>query len=170
MSMRLVDAPLEIELSIYNDQEALQREFQRLSGVDDDAIGQFVRRAKARGETHETDNVLLQLLVELHRKVDRLEKLYKHEEEKLEALNIQAAITAIGYEHIQLKEPVLKADTTYYARIMMPVYPQRLVPLFVKAIDENHAKILQMHENDITDYNAYVAARERIMIRQMKGL
>lgn len=167
--MRLVDAPLSMVFSLYEEQEALMREFQRFSGVDDDAIGQFIKRAKARGETQETDNVLLQLIVELHRKVDRVEKLLKEEEEHLEELEQNADIVAIGYEHIQLKQAGLLPNTTYYARIMMPIYPQRNIALFVQAVDTNHAKISQMHERDIADWNAYVAARERIMIRQIKG-
>ena len=50
----------------------------------------------------------------------------------------------------------------------MPTFPQREVPVYLEAKSENLAKILVMHDRDIKDWDAYVAARERVMIRESK--
>ena len=54
---RLITAILKIEFSEYN--EKLKEEFDTLGSEMDDPIGQFIKLAKARGETRETDSVLL---------------------------------------------------------------------------------------------------------------
>ena len=58
----------------------------------------------------------------------------------------------------------------YYARLDIPFFPQRDVPLYFVAIDEYVAEIVVMHDRDIKDYNAFIAARERAIIREKKGL
>lgn len=169
MSIRLIPAPLNITFSeVSQNSELYEREFQQLSAADDDAIGQWIKLAKAKGDTQETDKVLLQLIVELHRKIDNLERLIKEEEAERLELSYQSDIQSIGFEHFELKEPLLETSKKYYGRIMMPVYPKRDVPLFFEAISTTQAQILKMHDRDITEWNAYVTARERIMIRQMK--
>lgn len=169
MSIRLIPAPLNITFSeVSQNSELYEREFQQLSAADDDAIGQWIKLAKAKGDTQETDKVLLQLIVELHRKIDNLERLIKEEEAERLELSYQSDIQSIGFEHFELKEPLFETSKKYYGRIMMPVYPKRDVPLFFEAISTTQAQILKMHDRDITEWNAYVTARERIMIRQMK--
>lgn len=169
MSIRLIPAPLNITFSeVSQNSELYEREFQQLSAADDDAIGQWIKLAKAKGDTQETDKVLLQLIVELHRKIDNLERLIKEEEAERLELSYQSDIQSIGFEHFELKEPLFETSKEYYGRIMMPVYPKRDVPLFFEAISTTQAQILKMHDRDITEWNAYVTARERIMIRQMK--
>ncbi len=167
--MRLVDAPLDISFSPYNDEEEILREFNHLSESDDDPVGQWVKMAKARGETSESDQVLLTLLVELHRKVDELSDYVKKSEKNLLSLDKKAQIQRIGFEYFELKNEVFIKDKIYYGRILMPVFPKREVPMFFKALDEKIAFIQQIHERDEKDYNAYVTARERVMIRQMKA-
>ena len=169
MALRLIPAPLTILFSEDPDKDPnFEREYQQLSAADDDAIGQWIKLAKAKGDTQETDKILLQLIVELHRKVDHLERLIKKEEPKRLSMSHEADIESIGFEHFELKEPLLTSHHTYYGRISMPVYPKRDVPLFFKALNSKQAQIIKMHERDITEWNAYVTARERIMIRQMK--
>ncbi len=169
MSIRLVTAPLEIDFDFAKSgAEEFEREYQSLSESDDDPIGQWLKIAKARGETKETDPVLLNLLVELHRKVDQLTQIVKNEEPKRIPLSMHAEIEAIGFEHFRLKEPLLQKSERYYGRIAMPVFPKRDVAIWFEALDSRVAKIVRMHERDIKEWNSYVTARERIMIREMK--
>ena len=166
---RLVPAPISIAFSEADlDKEAYEREFQSLSESDDDPISQWLKLAKARGETAESDPVLLNLLVELHRKVDALEAFLKNEVPKRLSLTSEADIESIGFEHFKLKEPLLEAGKIYYGRIEMPVHPKRDVGVFFKALSEDLAEITRMHERDEKEWAAYMTARERILIRELR--
>lgn len=166
---RLINAPLEICFDVFNNDEMILREFEMLSESDDDPVGQWLKLAKARGETSDSDQVLLTLIVELHRKVDMLSDYIKNEQTKYISLTCKEQINSIGYENFLLNQNALQIGCEYYGRILMPVFPKRQVPIFFKAQSENLAKITKLHQRDLKDWNAYVAARERVMIRQMRG-
>ena len=166
---RLVPAPISIEFSQVDvDKEAYEREYQQLSESDDDPISQWLKLAKARGETAESDPVLLKLIVELHRKIDALEMFLKNETPKRISLTCEAEIESIGFEHFKLKEPLLEEGQTYYGRIDMPVHPRRDIGIFFQALSSTLAQITKMHERDEKEWAAYMTARERILIREMR--
>ena len=166
---RLVPAPISIQFSQAEvDTEAYEREYQQLSESDDDPISQWLKLAKARGETAESDPVLLKLMVELHRKVDALEMFLKNETPKRISLTCEAKIQAIGFEHFELKEALLEEGHTYYGRIDMPVHPRRDIGIFFKALSSSLVQIVKMHERDEKEWAAYMTARERILIREMR--
>ncbi len=168
--IRLVPAPLEIDFDPADaGKELFEREFQKLSETDEDPIGQWLKIAKARGETKETDPVLLHLMVELHRKMDELTRLVRHEEPERVALSHHASIEGVGFEHFALAEAQLNPGTIYYGRIEMPLFPKRDMGIWFEGVDEKLAKIVRMHERDEKEWNQYITARERVMIRQMKG-
>jgi hypothetical protein len=168
--VRLVPAPLDIAFDIgSSNPELFEREFQRLNESDDDPIGQWLKIAKARGETKETDPVLLNLIIELHRKVDQLTQIVKHEEPERVELPYQAHIESIGFEHFKLKEALLEPGQRYYGRIAMPLFPKRDMGVWFEVVDRQLAKIVRMHERDEKEWNSYVVARERVMIREIKG-
>jgi hypothetical protein len=168
--VRLVPAPLSIDFELAHPQrkEAFEREFQRLSESDDDPIGQWRKLAKARGETKESDPVLLHLLVELHRKVDQLTQIVKNEEPERLDLAQHGEIEAIGFEHFRLQEKALVPGERYYGRIEMPLFPRRDMGVWCEAQDERLGRILRLHERDEKEWSQYVVARERVMIREMK--
>jgi len=166
---RLVPAPISITFSEADvNLEEYEREFQSLSESDDDPISQWLKLAKARGETAESDPVLLNLLVELHRKVDALEAFLKNEVPKRLSLTQEAEIESIGFEHFKLKEPLLQKGKLYYGRVEMPVHPKRDVGIFFKALSEDLAEITRIHERDEKEWAAYMTARERILIRELR--
>jgi len=168
MSIRLIPTPLHINFE--EDKEEFKKEFDKLGAEIDDPIGQYIKLAKAKGETKETDKVLLELIVALHRKVDELTNLIQHKEKKLIPLKYSEEITHIGYEHFKLKNPILQPNQKYYGRLDIQFFPERDVPLYFIAVDKQIAEIIIMHDRDIKDYNAFVAARERALIREQKGL
>jgi len=168
-NIRLVPAPLKIGYDIADqNSDAYEREYQLLSESDDDPIGQWLKIAKAKGETKESDPVLLNLLVELHRKVDQLTQIVKNETPERIELSHSTEIESIGFEYFQLKEPRLKAGIRYYGRIEMPIFPKRDVPVWFVALDDKIARIERIHDRDEKEWNSYVVARERVMIREMK--
>ena len=78
--MRLVPANLDIVFEEVGGRESeFLREFDKLSGNEDDPLGAWMKRAKAKGDTKESDQVILTLLVELHRKFDELNAYIKNE-------------------------------------------------------------------------------------------
>ena len=165
--MRLIPAYVEIEFDELN--EKTKEEFDKLGAESDDPIGQYIKLAKARGETKDTDPVLLELLIALHRKVDELAALIKNEEKELLPLKYKSEIIKVGFEYFQIKDPLLTKGKKYYGRMKLPVFPPREVPVIFEGMSEDIAKIIHMHERDEKDYNAFITARERAIIREMKA-
>jgi hypothetical protein len=168
--VRLVNATLPLVFEVVETEETLfLKEFEQLSLNEEDPVGQWLKLAKARGEASESDPVVLTLLVEMHRKIDALSAYVKNEHVTYLPLAKAGEISKIGFEHFQLDGPILETGKHYYGRIAMPVFPKREFPLFFEALESNLAKIGRIHENDERDWNAYVTARERVMIRQIKA-
>ena len=166
--MRFIPAPLKIEFE--EDKIEFKEEYDKLGAEIDDPVGQYIKMAKARGETKESDKVLLELVIALHRKIDDLTNIIKNEKKELINLKYLTKITEIGYEYFKLKEPLLNKNQKYYGRIDIPFFPKREVPIYFIAVDKQIGEILIMHDRDIKDYNAFVAARERAIIREKKGI
>ena len=168
--IRFVPAVLKLHLEALheNNSENFRREYTALSEYEEDAIGQWLKIARARGETRDTDEVLLNLLVELHKKVDELTALVKNEEKKLLTLTHTTEILEIGFEYIRIEDPLFDRGREYYGRIEMPIFPKREMALYLKGIEPYVAEIILMHEKDMKDGNAYVVAKERAMIRELK--
>ena len=165
--MRLIPAYVEIEFDEFN--EKTKEEFDKLGAESDDPIGQYIKLAKARGETKDTDPVLLELLIALHRKIDELTALIKNEKKELLPLKYKSEIVKVGFENFEIKDNIFEVGKKYYGRMALPVFPPREVPVIFEAVDKNLAKIIHMHERDIKDYNAFITARERAIIREMKA-
>lgn len=170
MSVRLVNAPISLSFDRIGEREAdFEREYHQLSEADDDPISQWLKLAKARGETAESDPILLNLMIELHRKMDDLERLILDEKPVRVALAQEAMIESIGYGYFRLEKPLMQSQQVYYGRIEMPVHPKHDIGVFFKAEDANLAKIIKMHERDEKEWGVYLTARERVMIREMRG-
>ncbi|MDD5372485.1 MAG: hypothetical protein PHO62_03540 [Sulfurimonas sp.] len=169
MSVRLVSAPINIVFSkVDADKEAYLREYQYLSESEDDSINQWLKLARAKGETNDTDPVLLNLIVELHKKIDALERFLKNEEPKKLSLMYEIPIESIGFEHFKLSQDILEEGAEYYGRVEMPVRPRRDVCIFFTAIDKSLAKITKIHERENREWAAYLTARERVLIREAR--
>lgn len=168
--IRLIPAPIAMVFEdISTNSEMLEREFNQLNESDEDPIGQWLKLAKARGETNESDPVLLSLMVELHRKIDKLEQILTMNTPNRLVLSHESQIESIGFEHFKLKEEALEKGKRYYGRVEMPVHPKRDIPMFFEALSPSLAKITRIHERDEKEWASYMTARERVMIRQMKG-
>jgi hypothetical protein len=168
--MRFVDSVLTVSLEQVNEASIVefQKEYKILSDFEDDAVGQWLKLAKARGDTQESDEVLVTLLVELHKKIDALTAIIKDDEREFLELEHSLKICGVGFDHIKLEESVLEEGQEYYVRVSMPVFPVRQMPLFVKAVSKSIAEIVTMHHKDQQDWNSYVTSRERIEIRQKR--
>lgn len=166
---RLVNAPLKIAFEAVEEDALHVKEFEKISLSDEDPVGQWLKIAKARGEASESDPVLLTLMVELHRKIDALGAYVRNEHTQYLPLPFTGEIDQIGFGYFHLEGALLEVGKRYYGRILMPVFPKREFPLFFEAEAQDLAKMVRLHESDEKDWNAYVMARERLMIRQMKA-
>jgi len=168
-SPRLVPAPISIVFSEASQNEtAYEREYHQLSESDENALHQWLKMAKARGDTADTDPVLLQLLMELHNKIDALEMFLKDEQPQRISLVNEANIKAIGFEHFQIEEEILTEGIQYYGRIEMPVHPKRDIGIFFQAQSPTLAHITKVHDRDEKEWASYMTARERVLIREMR--
>ena len=166
---RLVKAPISLLFSEASlDKDVYEREYQQLNDSEDNPINQWLKMAKARGETSDTDPVLLNLVVELHNKIDALEMFLKNEEPVRVSLINEAQIESIGFEHFNLSSELLEEGQEYYGRIEMPVHPKRDVGVFFMAESKTLAHIVKMHDRDEKEWASYMTARERILIREAK--
>jgi hypothetical protein len=169
MNVRLVPAPISLEFSENSiNKEIFSREYNQLSETDDDPVSQWLKLAKAKGETSESDPILLNLIVELHRKIDSLEMFLKDEKPIRVSLINQAEIKSIGFDHFKINDDILEVGQIYYGRIAMPVHPKRDVAIYFKALEPSLAKITMMHDRDEKEWAAYMTARERVLIREIK--
>jgi hypothetical protein len=166
--VHLVEAILEIE---FDAAQANAGEFEREYEVlgEDDAIGQWLRAAKAKGETSESDPVVLHLIVELYRKLDRLEQVMTNSTPSHCALKHKETIGRIGFEHFEISEPLLTEGERYYGRIVLPIQNKKVVPLYFEALSPTLAKITQIHSADEKEWDSYMMGKERKKIRKLKG-
>lgn len=169
-SLRWISAPLELFFSPEKvDEAAFRLEFEKMAESDDDPLGQWLKIARARGETRESDPVTLTILSELHRKVDELTALISGKKAERTGLGEKGRVEGLNYTHFLLAEPLLTPGERYYGRMVMPVFPQREIPLYFLAKESRVGELAVLHERDQKAWDVYVASRERVMIRQMKG-
>ncbi|MCD6172517.1 MAG: hypothetical protein J7J96_01855 [Sulfurimonas sp.] len=169
MAPRLVPAPISLVFSQANiNKDLFEREYHQLSESDDNAINQWLKLAKAKGETSDTDPVLLNLIVELHNKIDALEMFLKDETPVRVSLTVEAQIDSIGFEYFNLSDELLDKGLEYYGRIEMPVHPKRDVGVFFVAESKTLAKITRIHDRDEKEWGSYMTSRERVLIREAR--
>lgn len=169
-SVHLVEAPLEISFDkVDGNSPEFEREYNTICENDDDAIGQWLRVAKAKGETGDSDPVVLHLIVELYRKIDRLEQIITNSAPKRLSLSHKGGVARIGFEHFEMSEPLFQEGERYYGRLELPLHNRKEVPLYFEAVSPTLGKIFKMHSRDENEWSAYRMARERMMIRQLKG-
>lgn len=169
MNIHLVKVAINIVFSeIDSNMETFLKDFNKLIEGSDDPINQWLKTARAKGETQDTDPVLLNLLVELHKKIDAIEKFLKNEEPKKLSLMSEAEIESIGFEYLKLTKDVLEEGVEYYGRVAMPLYPKRDIPIFFVAINKSLAKISKINERDEREWGVYLTTRERVLIREAR--
>jgi len=169
-AVHLVEAVLEIEFdTAQTNAIEFEREYELLGEGDEDAIGQWLCVGKAKGETSESDPVILHLIVELYRKLDRLEQIVTNTMPTHFPLRYSGAVSKIGFEHFEISEPLLKEGEHYYGRIVLPLQNRRVVPLYFEALSPTLAKMMQIHPSDEKEWDSYMMSRERKKIRQLKG-
>jgi hypothetical protein len=169
--MAWVNTAIDIEFQeITHGAEVYEMEFERFSGTDSDPISQWVKRARAKGDFDSSDDTLMFLIVELHRKVDKLAKIVTNEMPELIHLQSKSVVELGWYEELCIINDDFNAGSKYYARLKLPTFPSREVPMFLEATDTKSAKIMKIHERDRKDWDSYLVTKEREQILDKKAL
>jgi hypothetical protein len=168
--VRLIDAPLEFSFDVESlNSVEFEREYILLSEAEKDAIAPWLRNARSKSDAGDSDPLVIQLLIELYRKIDRLENMLMNTAPKRIELSNNGKISRIGYEHIELLEPLLNTGEYYYGRLEIPIHPMREVSFYFKAQSATLGQIVRMHLKDRNEWGIYIMTRERAMIRHLKG-
>ena len=169
-SIRLVPAVLSLSYAASSVENMhFVQEYYALLQLTDDPLGVWLKSSKNRKAAEESDQILLTLITELHRKVDKLTQLITSDTPPHIPLAHEGKLQAIGHGYLQFDQELLEPTQSYYARIDMPTFPKRQMPLFFEALDSTTGKIIMMHEDDEKDWSTYMTACERVMIRKLKG-
>ena len=169
--MRIISAPLKIAFNKLDSANLaiFRGEFDRLSENNDDPISVWLRNVRSRGKSVDENEPIIQLLVELHRKIDALNAQISNVKEEFLALDSNAILESISHNLLIFNDSVLESGEKYYARLDIAVFPVRKIPLFFYAKDSKNAEIYLMHGRDEVDFDNYIAARERSLIREAKA-
>lgn len=169
LKSRMVNAPLQIAIQKIGDDEARFRaEFDLLAENNDDPIGMWLKNIRSRGKVVDENEPIIQLLVELHRKIDMLSAKINEKNKEFLPLELKLCLSQIGHNVLVFDDEVLEVGQKYYARLDIAVFPVRKMPLFFVALDKKIAKIILMHSRDVADFDGYIASRERSIIRENK--
>ncbi|MDE7217750.1 MAG: hypothetical protein K2N54_08560 [Helicobacter sp.] len=171
---RTVQAPLNLEFALIEaaDSEstkAYEREYASLSNADADPLGEYMKYARAKADSREADDIVLKLLVTLHYKLDEIKNILTDNVRQFVKLESKENVEALGHSVIIMPKAVFQKGAQYYARIDLPVFPERLIPIFLEAIEPKVAKVKRIHERDERDWDSYITSRERSLIRELKG-
>jgi hypothetical protein len=170
-NIRLVTATIDLVYEEASENiERFEREFREISEAEENSITQGIKHAKTRGESDETNILILNILAELYRKMDKIEHMLIHGSSKRLSLSSVAFIESIGLEHFKLNSDVLEVGKHYYGRLELSTFPKREIAFYFDAIEPSLAHIEKIHVRDKEAWAYYMTACERVMIRQMKGL
>jgi len=151
-----------------SNKQMFQNEYNTLSEYENNDIEEWLKKAKTKGATEDSDKVLLTLIVELHKKIDRLENILTQKEKDSITLQHQSKIVGINFDYIESDGLDFLNTHRYYAKVMMPTFPKREIPMFLVGVDKNRAKIQLISQKNLEDWNSFVMSKEREMIREIK--
>ncbi|MBX7491398.1 hypothetical protein [Helicobacter turcicus] len=167
---RLIKTLLNIEYEVvHNNAEAFAQEFNKLTQSDEDPIGEWLRLTRAKKGNLESDNVvILELLVEIYRKIESLEARISGETKNYVELKNKGSVGTIGHSCFALTDSKLSENTLYYGRIELPTFPTRIVPVYF-IYHSGLAWIERIHGRDEAEWDGYVASKERALIRSIRN-
>ncbi|MFA6759448.1 MAG: hypothetical protein WCR69_00190 [Sulfuricurvum sp.] len=147
--------------------EKFQDLFMHLSN---DPLTQWIAsNAIRKDEQTQSEALLIQLVVELHRKVSELEtRLDGGSSNAMELEFMEIKTSGVGFEYIELCEDLLEDAKSYFAIATLPIFPKKMVVFYFSAVGKNLAHITKMHANSESEWNRYITQLERKQIQKLK--
>ncbi|RDU59056.1 hypothetical protein [Helicobacter marmotae] len=165
---RIVPCELEIAFCALNaeNEQACKKEYLSLSQHRYGSIAQWLNKNKSRIE--DTDEVLLELLMELYHKVEHIEQILLDKGTQYLPLPAEGVADFVGHGVVCMPQDVFENGQKYYLRIFLPIFPQRYIGVFAHAISPKIVLFRQIHHKDQVDFDSFVVQMERVMILDSK--
>lgn len=135
------------------------REFDTFSETNSNPIDDMIQKMKAKEGKNAPEDMTIFLLSELHKKIDELTRLVKGSETSYVELKSKVAIDFAWFDHLVIDG--LKMGETYYARLEIPLFRPRPIPMFFRATDGGNAEIVKIWTRDRQEFDSYLASKER---------
>ncbi|MCE3047561.1 hypothetical protein [Helicobacter kayseriensis] len=166
LGSRIVRSALEIKMKEVEEigGESLE-EFHHLNQKEEMGIDRWLRLAK--GREYDGDEVMLELLLEIYKKLEHIQQQISPTPTSLLHLEQSSLTCYIGHEFLCLKEK-MQEGKMYYARVDLPSFPNKLIPFYLKMLTPNIARIIKMGEMHTRSYDSYIVECERLEIRSKK--
>lgn len=140
-------------------------EFSQLNQLEESGVEKWLKLSKNKED--EENPILLELLLEVYKKLEKIEKRLFLEHDGMLKLSETIQTHHIGHGILCFQRD-LKVGAIYYGRIDLPIFPSKLVPFYMEMLTSNIAKIIKMGATHTKSYDSYVAECERIEIREKK--
>lgn len=173
MNLRVIPATLLYTFDHVDDHNRshYNRDFDNLAQANTDPVKEWIALQEAKGLAQDSDKIVLQLLSEMYKKLDRIETMLSGEKPICgHTLPHSGTLQGLGYEALAFENGMLVEGRLYYAKVDMPTFPKRSIPLFFESLDNTTGHIVAMHESDRIQWDSYIISRERTMLSDAKGL
>ena len=169
---RLGSTQTQITYEFINEQNiaTFQDEFSALANLSETPMMKWIHSKGAKGKLDSGGEILFEILVEIYKKIENLERLIKKEEHTLPLLANTARLAFIGHNVLCLKEGEKFANMgDIYVRMFLPIFPERDIGIFAKVIHSQIAHIQKLHLRDSRGFDTFVVECERAMILDTKS-
>ena len=169
---RIVPCELEVAFSKLDEanQATFNKEFVTLAQHRYGSIAQWLNKLKSKKATEDTDEVLLELLVELYQKVENIEQILLNKTTQYIPLAFEGIAHFVGHNVLCMPSNVFEEGEEYYLRIFLPIFPQRYIGIFASAIHKQIVKFERIHHKDTGHFDSFVVQMERLAILDSKRL
>ncbi len=148
--------------------EEFEREFETFSETNSNPVDDAIQKLKAREGKNAPDEMTIMLLAELHKKIDELTKIVKGEVREFVPLQNNTVLDFAWFETIRIEG--IEPGEKYYGRVDIPLFRQRLIPIFFEGVEPGIAKITKIWPKDKVDFDGYLASKDREEIAREKAL
>ena len=171
---RLGKCSLSVAYEHINEQRAqsYEEEFAALAGFEQSPMLKWIKTMHSKNTLSEAGMVIVEILTEMYKKLDKLERLLTHKEENLLPLACEGRLAFVGHNALCLGagQSFGEIGSRIYARVFVPLFPERIVGIFAKVLHPQIAQIEHIHIKNRTYFDTFVAECERSMILDAKSL
>ncbi len=174
LDTRLVFSRLNFEFQILDEnlKEEAQNEYHLLTKLHSDSMDKWLHSLQVKSMNCKCGAgtlVLGEMLGYIYKKLEHIENILLGSEIKYIELKSIGHTKQLGHGYIILDEDSLEIDREYYARLFMPTFPARCMPLFGIAVDKKILKVNKMSESDLRDFDGFIVSTEREMLKSRKA-
>lgn len=151
-----------------------EEDFAALAAFSETPMLKWIKTMHSKNTLSEEGVIIVEILTEMYKKIDRLERILTHQDENLLPLAHEARLRFVGHDALCLGEEQsfgeMIGQGRIYARMFVPLFPERIVGIFAKVLHPQIAKIEHIHIKNRTYFDTFVAECERSMILDAKSL